>query len=155
MYCPNCGAAIPDDSRFCERCGAPVKADAPSPAQVPKQPSVVKKPICDGWMAETEKGVVEDFDFSQVGPLLGAIAEGLWQFLTLTPPELIEGSRYMQVCSDDHGALHVELCMARGTAGFEIYGADGVSVHDTSVMLGIYLQRHLPKLPQGQEWKLI
>ncbi|MBO6054363.1 MAG: zinc ribbon domain-containing protein [Oscillospiraceae bacterium] len=33
MYCRNCGAQIPDDSRFCERCGTPTGA-----VQAPQQP---------------------------------------------------------------------------------------------------------------------
>ncbi|MBE6910196.1 MAG: zinc ribbon domain-containing protein [Ruminococcaceae bacterium] len=155
MFCPNCGAPIPDDSLFCERCGTPLQNRAPVSEPAPEQPAAAGGPALPGWTAETDRGTIADFSFSQVGPLLGLIAAGEWQFLTLTPPELIEGSRYMQVCSDDHDALHVELCMARGTAGFEIYGANGVSVHDASVMLGVYLNRHLPKLPQGREWELI
>lgn len=31
MYCENCGAALPDGARFCERCGTAIRAEAPSP----------------------------------------------------------------------------------------------------------------------------
>ncbi len=42
MYCPNCGKRIPDDSRFCEFCGADVWEDEPVP-QKPRQTSRPKE----------------------------------------------------------------------------------------------------------------
>ena len=146
MFCTQCGAQIPDDSRFCEQCGAAVSAEGQQQVQ-PAQFS--------DWNIETDHGVVEDFTVEQLLPLLGLVAAGEWAYLTLTPPELIEGSRYMQVCSDDGGALHIELCMARSTAGFEIYGIDGISQPDAGEMLGLYLEQVLPRPPEGHEWRLI
>lgn len=154
MFCTQCGATIPDDSRFCEQCGAAVSAEAPAPRESAEQ-HTRKGPTYPGWTAEIDLGKIEDFTYEIVGPMLDSICEGERQFLTLTPPQLIEGSRYMQVCSDDHGALHVELCMARGSAGFEIYGLDGISTLDAAGMLGLYLKNLLPRPPAGQEWRLI
>ncbi|HEU4754234.1 MAG TPA: zinc-ribbon domain-containing protein, partial [Armatimonadota bacterium] len=37
MHCPNCQAAVPAGSRFCNRCGAPVAAAPPAPPH-PAQP---------------------------------------------------------------------------------------------------------------------
>ena len=43
MFCPNCGAMIPDESRFCTSCGTPVQAmpvmnETPVPNDTPIQP---------------------------------------------------------------------------------------------------------------------
>ena len=45
MFCPNCGKQLPDDSTFCEHCGAKIEPEQPqgvssAPAQSPVQPSV-------------------------------------------------------------------------------------------------------------------
>ena len=147
MFCTQCGAQIADDSRFCEQCGAAVDTERQQqlrPAQFPD------------WKVETDHGIVEDFTVEQLAPLLGLVAAGEWEYLTLTPPELIEGSRYLQVCSDDNGALHMELCMARGSVGFEQYDVDGIDTDEAARMLGAYLtERKLPRLSNGYEWRLI
>lgn len=40
MYCPVCGKPLPDEARFCDRCGAML---APQPAPVQQAPPVVKQ----------------------------------------------------------------------------------------------------------------
>lgn len=35
MYCSNCGAKVPDDAKFCPKCGAPVGAPAPEKNTAP------------------------------------------------------------------------------------------------------------------------
>ena len=43
MYCPTCGAQIPDDSVFCRNCGAPIPGRAPSnPPMAEKRAPAVK-----------------------------------------------------------------------------------------------------------------
>lgn len=140
MFCEKCGASLPQDARFCEKCGSPVR----SPERF------------EGWKAEVAAGTLEAFGADGIAPLLEEVAQGRQPFFTLTPPRLINGSRYMQVCSDDAGALHVELCMARGTAGFEIYAVDAVTVSQAARMFLTYLRESmLPAPPVGSHWQLV
>ena len=40
MFCTNCGAQVPDGSKFCTHCGSPIAAaPAPAPAPVPSAPA--------------------------------------------------------------------------------------------------------------------
>ncbi len=146
MLCPNCGTDNPEGSSFCEQCGAPLGAPAAPAAGASAYP---------GWTVETERGKEEGFDPPRLAALLEQLAEGTGEFLILTPPAQIEGSRYLQTCSDDGGALHMELCMARGTAGFEMYGADGVTASEAAEMFAVCLAGRLPRLPRGKAWALI
>ena len=140
MFCETCGAPLPQDARFCEKCGSPVR----SPERIV------------GWKAEIAAGVLNELSADGIAPLLAEVARGGQPFFTLTPPQLIDGSRYMQCCSDDAGALHVELCMARGTAGFEIYAVNGVTVPQAAQMFLTYLRESvLPVPPVGSHWQLV
>lgn len=156
MFCEQCGAKLPDDSRFCEQCGSPVlPIPTAAPASIPAPIVKQRTAAYPGWTFEIEPGRIEDFTLDSSAALLEGIRSGETPFLIATPPALIEGTRYMQFCSDDRGGLHAELCVARGRVGFEMYGLDGLSAHDASVMLGSYLQGALPRPPAGKSWEMI
>ena len=44
MFCTNCGAQVPDGSKFCTSCGSPIAA-APAPAPAPVPPAPVSEPV--------------------------------------------------------------------------------------------------------------
>lgn len=44
MFCTNCGAQVPDGSKFCTHCGSPIAA-APAPAPAPVPPAPVPEPV--------------------------------------------------------------------------------------------------------------
>ena len=45
MFCTNCGAQVPDGSKFCTHCGSPIAAaPAPAPAPVPSAPAPAPAP---------------------------------------------------------------------------------------------------------------
>ena len=43
MFCTNCGAQVPDGSKFCTHCGSPIAA-APAPAPAPEPPAPAPEP---------------------------------------------------------------------------------------------------------------
>ena len=46
MFCTNCGAQVPDGSKFCTHCGSPIAAaPAPAPAPVPSAPAPEPAPV--------------------------------------------------------------------------------------------------------------
>ena len=46
MFCTNCGAQVPDGSKFCTSCGSPIAAaPAPAPAPVPSAPAPEPAPM--------------------------------------------------------------------------------------------------------------
>ena len=46
MFCTNCGAQVPDGSKFCTHCGSPIAAaPAPAPAPVPPAPAPEPAPV--------------------------------------------------------------------------------------------------------------
>ena len=46
MFCTNCGAQVPDGSKFCTHCGSPIAAaPAPAPAPVPPAPAPEPEPV--------------------------------------------------------------------------------------------------------------
>lgn len=56
MFCPECGTRLPDDSVFCENCGAklaPVKKASPAPKKVPKK----NKPRLPVWSVVAAAGI--------------------------------------------------------------------------------------------------
>ena len=44
MFCTNCGAQVPDGSKFCTHCGSPIAA-APAPAPAPVPPAPTPEPV--------------------------------------------------------------------------------------------------------------
>lgn len=44
MLCTNCGAQVPDGSKFCTHCGSPIAA-APAPAPAPEPPAPAPEPV--------------------------------------------------------------------------------------------------------------
>ena len=44
MFCTNCGAQVPDGSKFCTRCGSPIAA-APASAPTPVPPAPAPEPV--------------------------------------------------------------------------------------------------------------
>ena len=44
MYCPTCGKQVPDDSKFCEGCGANLVAPADTAAPAAPQPEAMPEP---------------------------------------------------------------------------------------------------------------
>lgn len=44
MFCTNCGAQVPDGSKFCTHCGSPIAA-APAPAPAPVPPAPAPEPV--------------------------------------------------------------------------------------------------------------
>lgn len=45
MFCPRCGAELPDGSQFCHVCGAQLGAQAPADPQTPVAPQTAPKPF--------------------------------------------------------------------------------------------------------------
>lgn len=58
-YCSNCGAPLPDGTRFCASCGAPVQAAAPAPAA--PVPPAAPDPVASAEGVESE-----DYDGKEV-----------------------------------------------------------------------------------------
>lgn len=54
MYCPNCGAELPDDAEFCRNCGAKVKRDSVglqnTGPQMAASAEKTKKRLAPGWI---------------------------------------------------------------------------------------------------------
>ena len=44
MFCTNCGAQVPDGTKFCTHCGSPIAA-APAPAPAPVPPAPAPEPV--------------------------------------------------------------------------------------------------------------
>ena len=140
MFCEKCGAELPSDARFCMRCGAPF-----APAESEGE-----------WTAALTDGVIRNFSVDLIPHLLIAIQRGEEPFFILTPPHLIEGSRYMQACSDDAGALHLELCMDRGTGKFEMFAINGIPADQAAALFTAYYQQQTVPVPlPGYQWELI
>ena len=140
MFCEKCGAELLPDARFCTRCGAPV---APAESSVE-------------WKAELKDGRIMNFSADLIPHLLIAIQKGEEDFFILSPPRLIEGSRYMQACSDDAGALHVELCMDRGAEKFEMFAINGIPAEQAAALFTAYYQQETVPVPlPGYQWELI
>ena len=58
MFCPNCGAQIPEGSKFCNRCGAAIDGAAPNPAQAETQdgPRLVQDPSLPEGIFRDDQG---------------------------------------------------------------------------------------------------
>ncbi|MBP2704155.1 zinc-ribbon and FHA domain-containing protein [Microbispora sp. RL4-1S] len=54
VYCTQCGHANPEDARFCSRCGSPLSASAPAPAETTSTISL------DALEAETGQTLLPD-----------------------------------------------------------------------------------------------
>lgn len=86
MNCPKCQAPIPDDARFCDKCGANVKVEeppiqnaAPQPSFTPPQPPVM--PVQEqhlsvgNWVCRWLINLIPC-----VGPLIYLIMLFVWAF---------------------------------------------------------------------------
>ena len=147
MICPYCGEEVRDNANFCTECGKPLPhEESQSSANAFVFP---KSDAASGrWTAETELGIIEPFTMPIASLILERIAEGRYQFLILTPPELIHNCRFIQFCSDDNGKLHAELAMAAGE-GTVIRAADQIGIRDSVLMTEAFLNGTLPSFPAG------
>jgi len=85
MFCRNCGKHLPDDTRFCDACGAPTalvsptvvapaapaKPSAPSVPSAPKDPEAAKKESADKVFAEVHR---REFFQETIRPILIILA---------------------------------------------------------------------------------
>ena len=77
MFCPKCGAQLPEDSKFCPVCGAAMEAtEAPKAAEAPKapeapQPTSNVKPVIGSMKTVGPKGAF------RIPDILGFIALGI------------------------------------------------------------------------------
>ncbi|WP_455137241.1 zinc ribbon domain-containing protein [Thermophilibacter sp.] len=86
MFCPNCGAQVPDGSKFCTSCGSTLGAAAPAPAPAPA-PTPAPAPA----PSDQQLAVVEEKPRGGRGKtvaivvlavlLLAAVAFIVWQFV--------------------------------------------------------------------------
>ena len=66
MFCPQCGTEVPEDARFCMKCGHVLGAVAPAPAAAPAPaPAVVPAPV-----AETKSSGPNKWGLKLVGLLV-------------------------------------------------------------------------------------
>ncbi len=66
MFCKNCGASLPDDTKFCANCGTPVSApeenEAAAPAQEPAYNAPPQEPIYNAQPVYTQNPQPQFFD---------------------------------------------------------------------------------------------
>ncbi|MEE0706185.1 MAG: zinc ribbon domain-containing protein [Adlercreutzia sp.] len=86
MICPSCQKAIPDDSAFCEECGAPIEP-SPHQAPTPAEPIILPTPAkpADPVAPSQEKSKGTLRLFSSIGIVAGilCIAAGIFGFVAL------------------------------------------------------------------------
>jgi len=82
MLCPNCGAQMPDDSVFCEKCGTPLAAQQQSaPPMQPQQQQYQPQQQYQQPQYQQPKGVPTKTKATIA--ILCAAAIVLWLFLRL------------------------------------------------------------------------
>ena len=134
MFCPNCGAQIPDDSAFCSNCGAKISA-AGEPAQQSTQQSIqpvqqqmapIQQPVQPGAAPKKKKRPV------LILGIAAAVLLVLVAAVRLFMPVLSGGARigYGTVTDSNNGAS--DLLGARGEPQ-KLFEDDNVAVYVTGL----------------------
>lgn len=93
MFCKNCGAKLPDGTKFCTECGQNLSGDAPAPASVPSAPKPLEYRIVGEVLQTVEIDIPHgERVFSETGGMI-------WM------DETIEMETSMQKGKESKGAL--------------------------------------------------
>ena len=78
--------------------------------------------------------------------MLNAMTRGEISFVCLTPPEMIDGSKYVQAAMCEDGTIHFEICMDKN-GGFDIIAQDGINLPTAVRYMTSYMAlRQLPSI---------
>lgn len=65
----------------------------------------------DTWHAETDIDKFSGIEQNDIESYLSRIADQIYEFVILTPPEPVENVEMVHVCRDDKGALRLEMSL--------------------------------------------
>jgi hypothetical protein len=148
MFCPYCGKKIREEAVFCPQCGKRLNEEDIA-VKKPKEFSFPESSasLSGRWTAETDLGILDSFSLPIASLVLERIADGRYQFLVLTPPQPIQGCRFIQFCSDDQGKLHAEIALVKGN-GTVIQAMNHVGIREGVLMIDTFLNGQRPSFPK-------
>jgi len=118
LYCPKCGAQLPDDAAFCMKCGASISAGQPKEAEAPKAPVIapmgataLKCPSCGAPIAPKFGEMIITCEYCGAGVSLGSDGWRGIQKETMLPLKFADKSQVVTKIHDlmDRGLLHRHL----------------------------------------------
>ncbi len=116
MYCPKCGAQLPDDALFCLKCGASIKTDqenqaASRPILAPAGVTSIKCPTCGAPILPKLGEMVITCEHCGSGVALGTQGWTNMQKHTMLPLKIIDSEKLVATIKPmmDKGLLHRHL----------------------------------------------
>jgi ribosomal protein L40E len=118
LYCPKCGAQLPDDAAFCMKCGASITTAQPKQAEAPKAPVIapmgataLKCPSCGAPIAPKFGEMIITCEYCGAGVSLGSDGWRGIQKETMLPLKFADKSQVVTKIHDlmDRGLLHRHL----------------------------------------------
>jgi hypothetical protein len=118
LYCPKCGAQLPDDAAFCMKCGASISAVQSKQAEAPKAPVIapmgataLKCPSCGAPIAPKFGEMIITCEYCGAGVSLGSDGWRGIQKETMLPLKFADKSQVVTKIHDlmDRGLLHRHL----------------------------------------------
>jgi hypothetical protein len=118
LYCPKCGAQLPDDAVFCMKCGASLAAGQPKQAAAPTEPilapmgaTALKCPSCGAPIKPKFGEMIITCEYCGTGVTLGNDGWKGIQKQTMLPLKLAEKDQALAMIHGlmDRGLLHRHL----------------------------------------------
>ena len=113
------------------------------------------------WELDIEGEVQTGFTFKEIEEQVSLIADGLIDFIVVTPPTPISVNgdntecMFVQICSDqDTDLLHIELSVTNdGEQGAIIYGKNELGPQEVFQIIAGFIAHH--KVPSLDDWEIV